>query len=312
MHPCCHGSRRDLLKASFVGGIAAIGGLGFGSALRAAGAPGRGGPAAQAAKPPIPPAPPARVSLTTGESRADQAFRACRFFEKEIAQAIGDKRVVIKPNFVSIDNQLAATHAETIEGILEFLKSIGKIENVVIAESAASTATDGFANFRYPAVADKYGVKLVDLDEQPFAVSARASTRRTFARTPSACRRWLLDPNSFVISAAQVKTHDRVVATLSLKNIVFGAPIKDLGYGWGPRQRGTRTDKPMPCTASGFHGINYNLFAMAHAACTRTCAVIDGFEGMEGNGPDRRQDRRSSRLRRQHATGWRPTASASS
>ena len=74
--------------------------------------------------------------------------------------------MVIKPNNVAIDNQLSATHADCIEGILEFLKSIGKTGNAMIAESAANGPTlDGFANYGYTRLAAKFGVKLVDLDQ---------------------------------------------------------------------------------------------------------------------------------------------------
>ena len=66
------------------------------------------------------------VALTTGGQRADLAFRALAPFGEEIRRAIGNKRVILKPNNVSIDTPLSATHAETIEGILEFLKSIDK------------------------------------------------------------------------------------------------------------------------------------------------------------------------------------------
>jgi uncharacterized protein (DUF362 family) len=93
----------------------------------------------------------AQVALTTGGSRADLAFRALQPFSKQIRQSIGDKKVVLKPNNVSINSQLAATHADTLEGILEFLKSINKLSNVVIAESAAGGPTlEGFSNFGYP------------------------------------------------------------------------------------------------------------------------------------------------------------------
>ena len=40
----------------------------------------------------------ARVAITKGPDRADNAFRALQMFKKEIAAAIGNKRVIIKPN----------------------------------------------------------------------------------------------------------------------------------------------------------------------------------------------------------------------
>jgi uncharacterized protein (DUF362 family) len=82
-----------------------------------------------------------------------------------------------------------------------------------------------------------------------------------------------------------MKTHDRVLATLSLKNIVVGAPIKDKGFTWtSSRKPGTVNDKPL-IHGNGFRGINYNLYALAKQVHPHL-AVIDGFEGMEGNGPN--------------------------
>lgn len=224
-----------------------------------------------------------RVALTAGEDRADLAFKGLRAFEKTLAAAIGNKRVIIKPNNVSIQNQLSASHAANLEGILEFLKSIGKTD-VAIAESAADGPTlDGFSNYGYNRLAEKYGARLVDLDQE--GVEVLHCFDETDFR-PHACRmsKVLLDPNHFIISAAKFKTHDRVVATLSLKNIVVGAPIKDAGFRWGPGAKaGARTDKPMT-HGNGFRGINYNLYALAPRLHPHL-SVIDGYEGMEGEGP---------------------------
>ena len=87
-----------------------------------------------------------------------------------------------------------------------------------------------------------------------------------------------------MISAAKFKTHDRVIATLSLKNIVVGAPVKDPGFRWGPGGKaGATTDKPI-VHGNGFHGLQYNLYALA-PRLRPDLAVIDGYQAMEGNGP---------------------------
>lgn len=226
----------------------------------------------------------ARVALTTGSNRADMAFRALQPFSKQIQQSIGNKLVVLKPNNVSINSQLAATHADTLEGILEFLKSINKLSNVVIAESAAGGPTfEGFSNFGYNRLADKYHVKLVDLDQEKSEI-IHVFDEKDFRPHPARLSSLLLSPDSYLVSVARMKTHDRVLATLSLKNIVFGAPIKDAGFTYGPnRKQGARNDKPI-VHGSGYRGINYNLFALAGRLHPHL-AVIDGFEGMEGNGP---------------------------
>jgi len=226
-----------------------------------------------------------RVALTTGDSRADLAFRALQPFSKEIAGAIGNRRVVLKPNNVSIDVPLCATHVDTLEGALEFLKSIGKLQNVIIAESAANGPTlDGFSNYGYMKLLSKYPVKLVDLDKEPFDI-LHVFNEKDFRPHPVRVSHALLDPGSYIVSVARMKTHDRAVATLSLKNIVLGAPIKDLGYAWGAgRKPGTVIDKPI-VHGGGYRGINYNLYALSHQLHPHL-ALIDGFEGMEGNGPN--------------------------
>ena len=267
---CTTANRRVFLKASLAGGLAAAGSARLSSVASTAEENRAGSPA--------------RVALTSGNDRAANTFQGLKPFQHEIARAIGNRRVVIKPNNVAIDIQLSATHADCLEGILEFLKSIGKLDGAVIAESAAPGATlEGFANYGYPRVAAKYGVKLLDLDRQPHEV-LHVFDERDFRPHPVRMSRLLLDRNSFVISAARLKTHDQVVATLSLKNIIFGAPIKDPGFGFGNRGRpGAQSDKPI-AHGGGIRGINYNLFALAQRLHPHL-AVIDGYEGMEGYGP---------------------------
>jgi len=228
----------------------------------------------------------ARVGLTTGDNRADLVFRALQPFSKQIRLAIGNKTVVLKPNNVAIDIPLCATHVETLEGILEFLKSIKKSGNVVIAESAGGGSTmEGFDNYGYFRLVSKYQVKLVDLDKEAFDM-LYTFDEKDFSPHPIRTSRLLLSPDSYIVSVARMKTHDRVVATLSLKNIVVGAPIKDQGFAWGSKRKpGTKNDKPIT-HGSGYRATNYNLYALSGRLHPHL-AVIDGFEGMEGNGPSR-------------------------
>src|SRR5579859_3082527 len=120
-----HTNRRDFLKTSILSGAAAIATPWILSGSR-------GSEITSVADPRR-----SQVAFTHGKDRAQLAFEGLQSFRKGIAAAIGTKRVIIKPNNVAIDNPLAASHAENLEGILEFLKSIGKA-NVAIAESAAN------------------------------------------------------------------------------------------------------------------------------------------------------------------------------
>ena len=215
-----------------------------------------------------------RVALTAGKDRADNVFQALKPFAEEVARAIGDRRVVIKPNNVVNDNPLATTNAGCIEGILEFLKSIDKTSQAVIAESpAGGTAFDAFESYGYLPLAKKYGVKMLELDQQPHQV-VQVFDETDFRPHPVRVSRMLLDRNSYVISAAVMKTHELVISTLSLKNIIVGSAVKDQGWD---------SDKRI-IHGGGIRGINYNLFALAERLHP-DLAVIDGYEGMEGDGP---------------------------
>ncbi len=234
------------------------------------------------------------VSLTTGENRADMVFRALKPFSKQIKNAIGNRRVVLKPNNVLIYVPLACTHADTLEGILEFLKSINRLNNVIIAESSASGSTlEGFDNYGYYRLVSKYPVKLVDLDSEPFE-NMYVVDERDFKPHLVRISHTILDTDSYVVSVARMKTHNTVGATLSLKNIVFGSPIKDHGFTLYNEdiRFSSKAIKSRPGSVSykrflhgsGFHAVNYNI-AMLARRLHPALAVIDGYEGMEGNGP---------------------------
>jgi len=268
-------SRRHFLQSSLLGGVAlTLGGLG---------GVGRAGQSPSTSNLNLNLSRPTRVALTTGTDRADLVFKALDPFRAEIARAIGSRRVIIKPNNVAIDVPLCATHADSLLGVLEFLKSIGKLDHALIAESAASGPTmDGFDNYGYLPLADRFGVRLFDLDTDELELM-HVFDEKDFRPHAVRTSRTLLDPNAFIISLTRFKTHDRVVATLSLKNIVVGAPIKDAGFRWGRGKPGAKNDKPL-VHGSGFRGLNWNLFALAPRLHPHL-AVLDGVEGMEGNGP---------------------------
>jgi uncharacterized protein (DUF362 family) len=267
--------RNFLLKAGLATGATAL----FSRIARAADAP--AAPASAAAS-----ATPTKVALTNGDNRSDNLFRAMKALEKEITQSIGKRRVIIKPNNVVANNQLSSTHADALTAILEFLKSIGKLENAIIAESGTAPTMQGFEQYGYMAVADKYKVKLVDLDKEPYhtIMAFDQSDARPHAVRVSTMLANQTD--NYIISACMPKTHNFAVATLSIKNIILGAPLKlprTGGEQGGRGGRGGGSDKAI-LHGGGAHGININL-AMLAPMLHPSLAVIDGFQGMEGNGP---------------------------
>ncbi len=234
----------------------------------------------------------ARVALTKGDDRADNVFRALQMFKTEIAAAIGSRRVVIKPNFVYYSTLLSCTHVACAEGVLEFLKSIGK-RDVLMAESSATGSTmAGYDLNGYWSLASRYPVKLMDLNQEGF-VNARIWSTGSLSETvpPRTIRisKTYLNPNNFIISCAPFKTHNTAVVTLSLKNVAMSAPIIDVGAAWS--QTGVRKDKAWMHGATGiapgdYQVLNDNVYRMAKVYGVQPdLAVLDGYQGMQGDGP---------------------------
>jgi uncharacterized protein (DUF362 family) len=282
-HPCMN--RRNFIKSSVVTGVGVAAGLRaatYGGVAQATGIT-------------------AQVSLVKGLDRADNAFRACAMFKKQIAAAIGNKRVVIKPNFVSAGTPLACTDALFTEGVLEFLKSIGNLDVVVAEAGASGTQMNGYEQRGYWYLTKKYPVKLMDMNEEGFAevliwqYGNSTNANYTMEKKIRVCK-MLMNPNNFVISAAPMKTHNTVVATLSTKNIAMGAPVIDIGSSIGS-YIGSKADKTSmhgpgsypsdsTKTTSDYQVTNDNIYRLVKQYGIRpSLAVIDGFVGMQGQGP---------------------------
>jgi uncharacterized protein (DUF362 family) len=258
-------SRRDFLKAS---GLGLIGAAESPPVYRR-----RGG-----RKLYQPPAEPSSVALIKGNDRRENIYRSLKLIEDQVFGAIGDKQVLVKPNFVQTSKQLAATHADAVRGILEFLRPRYKKE-ILIGEAAAGKegTLAGYKNYGYPALEKEYNVKLVDLNLGE--CQYRYTIGEKNAPVPIRICSPFLDPKLYIISAAVMKTHGYASVTLSLKNMLLGAPIND--YKTNDKDRMHR----------GPHGepddiIHFNMFHLAQEVYP-DLAVIDGFTGMEGDGPSR-------------------------
>jgi uncharacterized protein (DUF362 family) len=256
---------------------------------------------AQQVQPPVPPAvppmPPRRnngsnpepfpasserstVAITHGEDRRKNVYSSLKAIDKDLrAKMKSRKYVVIKPNFVNTSNQLAGSHADAMRGILDYLSESFK-GPVVIAESSAGDSKEGFENFRFNALTSEYRkqqLKLIDLnDEAKFERITLLDADLHIVPCRIAAR--LVDPEAFVISSCMLKTHNSVIATLSIKNMVLGAPLHQ-ATGETPRWSDKRK------MHVGLRQMHYNMMVAAQRL-NWGASLIDGFEGMEGNGPN--------------------------
>ena len=222
-----------------------------------------------------------KVALIRGENRRKNVHDALAAIDNQIRPKLARKKyVIIKPNNVSTVNPLAATNAETLLGILDYLSPRFK-GPVIIAESSAGDTLEGYDNFGYNHIVSEFRsqqVSLLDLNrDAKYETLPLIDFDVHIVPVRLAAR--LLDPEAFVICSAITKTHNTIVVTLSVKNMVLGAPLHH-APGEAPKWNDKRKYH------SGIRQTHYNMLLTAQRMAPHWGAtVIDGFEGMEGNGP---------------------------
>lgn len=206
------------------------------------------------------------VAVASELSRYATVKKALELIEDDIAVEIkGKKRIVIKPNFVNVFVRLACTPATTVRAVLDVITKHTD-QPVTIAEGSATSTWIGFTRFGYPLLLRDYKVRFVNLNQDKARPVEIYDSDMNIVTVPVA--ETVLD-SDFLISAALMKTHDTVLATLGLKNVLVGA-IRRAG------QKGR--------IHQGYRAINMTLAKMA-AVFHPHLAVIDGWRAMEGNGP---------------------------
>ena len=207
-----------------------------------------------------------KVALTKSGDRSQNIDTGLRLIENEI-NLKGKRNLFIKVNFVSIKNQLAATHVDAVRPLLRFLRERydGKI---TIGESEALGPIGvGYERFGYLGLKKEFDVELADLTNSDWELvqlydSELRPMRLHFDQQ--------LIGSDYLISIGPAKTHNTVAVTLSIKNLLMGG----LSYIHGDK-KGMHQGYPV-------HNLNMYLLARAYLP---HLSIIDGFIGMEGEGP---------------------------
>jgi uncharacterized protein (DUF362 family) len=77
------------------------------------------------------------VALAESKSHYNGVYEALELVENQIEEGLkGKKKILIKPNFVSVNNQLAATHVDAVRAVLDV---VGKyyFGKIVVGEGPA-------------------------------------------------------------------------------------------------------------------------------------------------------------------------------
>ncbi len=224
---------------------------------------------------------PSTVALVRGEDRRRNVHNALAAIDDQIRPVLRRKKyVLLKPNCVAVNNQVGSTHADALRGVLDYLAPRFK-GPIVIADSSKDCTWDAYENFGYNRVLAEHRsqrVSLLDLNDEPGFISQEIIDRDLhFTRVRLAAR--LFDPDAFMLGCALLKAHDNVIVTLSVKNLAMAAPLHN-----SRKEKTAWHDKYK--YHSGYRQIQMNIALTAKRMRPFWDAtVIDGFEGMEGEGP---------------------------
>jgi uncharacterized protein (DUF362 family) len=255
-----------------------------------------------------------RVALFRGDDRYDNVRAALALVDDQI-DLTGKQRVLIKPNFVVTNKPLAATHVDAVRAVLDFLRERYDGPITIAEGPAVAPASEGFRCYGYEPLIHAYGVQLADLNHDVAVPVTVYDWRLRPLRLHLA--RSVVD-SDFRISVTPPKTHDVVIVTLSLKNMIMGSLISYFSNAEPtPDGRGLNLGQVSsilarlvpqwvrrlppaewlqfrvmstfePSDKMKMHQsvplLNLNLALIAPWVAPHL-AVIDGFEGMEGNGP---------------------------
>jgi uncharacterized protein (DUF362 family) len=180
-----------------------------------------------------------QVALIHGDDRCENINQALDLVGDRVDWA-SKQRLLIKPNLVSEVRLLANTHVEAVRVLLDWLRA--RYDGpIVIGEGSANGRTwAAFADFGYVDLADEYSsVELLDLNGDEHA-AVRVFDSRMRSLTLRVSRTAL--ESDCRISIGPPKTHESIMVTLALKNMIMGSLIRQLAPS--ASEAGSGSDRP--------------------------------------------------------------------
>lgn len=227
-----------------------------------------------------------KVSFIKSDDRKYNIERCLSLIKGEIISGLKNaKNVVVKPNCVTDNVRLAATHADALDAVLSFIKPYVNGQ-ITLAEGIEKGDTlIAFKNFDYLPLQEKHDFSIVDLNSDDYEniplVNVKGKTLNgQIART-------ILN-SDYLISVSPPKTDDLVIYAGAIKNVATGSltrsiPTFSKTLNKFKKSLGlSRNNKALIRQAS--QAINENIRRIS-AKITLRLAVLDAFEAMQGDGP---------------------------
>jgi uncharacterized protein (DUF362 family) len=202
------------------------------------------------------------VAVVRGERGHEPVFKALDMIDYRRALEGYDK-VLIKVNFITTKtwDTGATTDPVVVEAIIRKLKDLPVKVYVVESDATITNADKAFEATGMKEMCERNGVEWLNLRHVKDKVKLEVPKGEAL-KSITVPR---LVTESAVISAAKLKTHVNTRVTLGMKNMFGLLPDKFKGK----------------YHAKGISKVVVDINTVLHPAIT----VIDGFVGMEGNGP---------------------------
>lgn len=261
-----------------------------------------------------------------GHSRKENIKKSLELIKGDLGKLLTSKNILLKPNLTSAYNPGANTSVETVQTILEFFQRFDQHfyqKNFVIAETSGEAVNRGesmlkvYQRFGYLELIKKFpNLKIIDLEKiNDFCrIKIKLLNGLGHVRVPNKVFDF-----DYLVSICLPKTHDLVIATLGIKNLIMGivkSEDKILMHG---REKASFTPmiarvgqmvrKVAPWQLLNFLniygpnklrdaalGLSEKIFWQSRQCMDKNLSflakrlwpdlvVIDGWQGMEGEGP---------------------------
>lgn len=213
-----------------------------------------------------------KVSIIYGEeSNKINITKALQLLKDDILFALKNKdKILIKPNLVDPRVYLACTDKNSIFEFIKFLKVNNVNKKIIIAEGSAYDTETGFKNIGYYEIKKYYPeIEFIDLNKtEDYEIEIYDHNLNLMKIHASKIMIKKLNPDIFYVSICRAKTHDTVLVTLSIKNIIVGSLLNEKFK-----------------IHQGYKAINLSLAKIYKEYISPDLSIIDAFEAMEGDGP---------------------------
>ena len=201
-----------------------------------------------------------RVAIIKGASPVETTVEALETIGSDVDSALyGKKSILIKPNYLNSKHPSTGitTDSRVIEGIVKFLRERKKEELIIGEGSGFADTFQAFTVAGVDAVAERWGVKLVDLNNDEFV---EVSPHNPLSLKKVRIAKTALE--STIISVPKLKPHRIATVTLSLKNMMGALASKGSMHMGG--------------------GLSENIVDLA-SILKPSLAVVDGIIAGEGH-----------------------------